>query len=114
MLRRFRPDPSFEAVLGRGPSWEERRAVGEQLSLATREDSGTVLVTVAGELDVATVEQLDGCLDGLGGAVVVDLGGATFCDSSGLNTLFHAWRRIRDDGGSLVVRNPRPHLRRVF
>jgi anti-anti-sigma factor len=88
--------------------------VDEQLLVATREDDGAVLVTVGGELDMSSAGQLAGCLEQLGGAVVVDLSEATFCDSSGLNSLFHAWRRLNGDGGSLVVRNPRPHLRRVF
>ena len=48
------------------------------------------------------------------GAVVIDLSGLRFIDSSGLRVLVRAERELRDSGGQLVlVRGPRA-VRRVF
>jgi anti-anti-sigma factor len=76
-----------------------------------------VLLTLGGELDLATVpllqEQLDRVVRGRG-AVVIDLSGLRFIDASGLRVLVRAERQLRASGGQLVlVRGPRA-VRRVF
>lgn len=76
-----------------------------------------VLLTLGGELDLATVprlqEQLDRAVRGRG-AVVIDLSGLRFIDSSGLHMLVRAERQLHASGGQLVlVRGPRA-VRRVF
>lgn len=76
-----------------------------------------VVLTLSGELDLATVpllqEQLDRAERG-GVAVVIDLSGLRFIDSSGLHVLVRAERRLRASGGQLVlVRGPRD-VHRVF
>ena len=77
---------------------------------------GAVL-TLRGELDLATVsllgEELDRATRGTG-AVVIDLSGLRFIDSSGLHVLVGAERELGASGGQLVlVRGPRA-VRRVF
>ena len=76
-----------------------------------------VLLTLGGELDLATVPLLQEQLDRAGrgrGAVVIDLSGLRFIDSSGLHMLVRAERQLRASGGQLVlVRGPRA-VRRVF
>ena len=66
---------------------------------------GGVLVTVAGELDIATAPQLDAALadaepDRL---VVVDLRRLSFLDCGGIRVILAAHRRARRAGGRLVV-----------
>jgi anti-anti-sigma factor len=70
-----------------------------------------VVLTLAGELDLATApvlqERLDATLHG-GAVVVIDLSRLRFIDSSGLNLLVQAERQLREAGGQLVlVRGPR-------
>jgi anti-anti-sigma factor len=78
---------------------------------------GVVVLTLGGELDLATVPLLQEQLDRAGrgrGAVVIDLSGLRFIDSSGLHMLVRAERQLRASGGQLVlVRGPRA-VRRVF
>ncbi len=76
-----------------------------------------VVVTLAGELDLASASLLQKELDGItrgGGAVVIDLSRLRFIDSSGLHVLLRAERQLRASGGQLVlVHGPRA-VRRVF
>jgi anti-sigma B factor antagonist len=76
-----------------------------------------VVLTLGGELDLATVpllqEQLNRAVRGRG-AVVIDLSGLRFIDSSGLRMLARTELQLRASGGQLVlVRGPRA-VRRVF
>jgi anti-sigma B factor antagonist len=76
-----------------------------------------VVLTLRGELDIATVsvlqEGLDHAVRGKA-AMVVDLSRLRFIDSSGLHLLVRAERRLRDLGVQLVlVRGPRA-VQQVF
>jgi anti-anti-sigma factor len=77
---------------------------------------GAVL-TLGGELDLATApllqEQLERAIRGEG-AVVIDLSGLQFIDSSGLNVLVRAERQMRASGRQLVLVYGSPGVRRVF
>ena len=75
-------------------------------------------VDVAGELDLATAPQVraavaaalaDGC-----GTLVLDLGEATFIDSSGLHLVVDADARCREVGVVLVVRPAPDPVQHVF
>ncbi|GAA1503949.1 hypothetical protein GCM10009730_03440 [Streptomyces albidochromogenes] len=64
------------------------------------------LVTVAGELDMQTVPAVEeaAVVVPLGGKPLrVDLAGVSFMDSSGLNLLLRLRRRMREEGGHLVL-----------
>jgi len=70
-----------------------------------------MVLTLAGELDLATApvlqERLDAALHG-GAVVVIDLSRLRFIDSSGLGLLVQAERQLRESAGQLVlVRGPR-------
>ncbi len=76
-----------------------------------------VVLTLGGELDLATVpvlrERLDHAMRGKA-AVVIDLSRLRFIDSAGLALLVGAERHLRDSGVQLVlVRGPRA-VHRVF
>ncbi len=76
-----------------------------------------VVLTLAGELDLATVPVLQERLDQVicaKAAVIIDLSRLRFIDSSGLDLLVRAERQLRDSGPQLVlVRGPRA-VHRVF
>ena len=89
-----------------------------ELSLGTRESDGTLVVDVAGEVDVYTSPKLRERLVGLvnDGAtdIVVNLEGVDFIDSTGLGVLVGVLKRIRARGGSLSLVCDREGLLRVF
>jgi len=76
-----------------------------------------VVLTLGGELDLATVpalrEQLDRAMRGKG-AVVIDLSALRFIDLSGLRVLVRADRQLRASGGQLVLVYGSRGVRRVF
>lgn len=69
-------------------------------------DDGAVVVSVFGELDLATCPQLRAVLDRLATekrTAVVDLAGVAFMDSTGLNLLAQATREARRDGWTFAL-----------
>jgi anti-sigma B factor antagonist len=87
---------------------------GAQLFLQTKEIADRTVVTAVGEIDLSTSPRLRACLADLSGIVVVDLGGVTFLDSSGLGVLIGAWKRLREGSGDLRLRALRNNVRQVF
>ena len=93
-----------------------------QLELSTSTgDNGYQVVSVAGELDIATAEQaysfitevIDGRLRG-SAPVTVDLSGVTFCDASGLGALARLARYARAAGRQLKLASVRPSVMKVM
>jgi len=76
-------------------------------------DVGDVhIVSLGGELDMATVEGLsDWLVDISGSTVVIDLSELTFMDSSGIGAMVRAKNEL---GDSLVLTRPQPNVRRVI
>ena len=90
-----------------------------QLELSRQTDAeGNQVVTVTGELDIATAEQaysyLSGVIDDWPMPVSVDVGGLTFCDASGLGVLARAARQARQAGRQLRLTSPRPSLLKIM
>ena len=81
------------------------------------DDEGMRLL-VAGELDIATVdefrEQLESLVDHARSPVFVDLSGVAFIDSSNIAALLAAHFRAQEVEAELVVVDPSPACRRVF
>ncbi len=79
---------------------------------------GECRVVLEGDLDNLSLPVLAQTLDGLYKAacfrIVMDLADLAFIDSSGLGALVAAWRRCRDQAGSLSARNPSPAVRRLM
>src|SRR5262245_55610515 len=71
------------------------------------EDDLAEVVTVAGEIDIATYRRLRAMLisavDDGPGTVIVDMSGVEWIDSTGLGTLVGALKRARDKGGTVQV-----------
>ncbi|WP_019631841.1 STAS domain-containing protein [Actinomadura atramentaria] len=81
-----------------------------------RQDRYTV-VEVGGELDLVSRDRFEeAMLDVVenGRALVVDMRGVTFCDSTGLNAVVGANRRATDNGVPLVLVGLTDRVRRVF
>jgi anti-anti-sigma factor len=80
------------------------------------EDRG-ILLTITGELDIATVpfvrERLSALAEAGEHRVVVDLRGVSFIDSTGLAAFVHAKLRWGDDGITLVM-EPDSYARLIF
>ena len=88
------------------------------LSISTRRRDGTIHLDVAGELEFATAAPLRTSLQDLAQenvhAIVLDLGGVAFVDSTGISLLLQAKQRFEAQGCSFALRNLRPPVRRVF
>lgn len=90
------------------------------LDLTTRPDpdhADAVLVTAAGEVDLATAPALRQALNDAADTtahVTADLRAVTFLDSTGLGVLIATHRRLADADGQLVIRCANDRVLRVF
>ncbi|WP_242903669.1 STAS domain-containing protein [Actinomadura terrae] len=79
---------------------------------------GYALVAATGTIDARTHLLLAECLKAAIAetdlAVIVDMGGVEFCDSSGLSTFARAYHRAERRGVSLVAVGLHDRVRRVF
>ena len=90
-----------------------------QLALSCRVDGdGNQVVSVVGELDIATAEQayvyISDVIDAWPAPVSVDLSGLTFCDASGLGVLARTARHARQAGRQLRLTAARPSLLKIM
>lgn len=88
------------------------------LSVQSHVVRGTTVVEVLGEVDVFTAptlrNEIADLLDGGSANLVIDLGGVTFMDSTGLGILVGTQKRLRVGGGRLVVVVTQENLRKVL
>ena len=87
------------------------------LSIRTRREPGCVIVTIVGEVDIATVARLRKRLSVLaagGVPLVADLDQVTFIDATGLGALAGAAREAAAHGASMYVVCARAQTRRLF
>jgi anti-sigma B factor antagonist len=80
------------------------------MDVRSNHSEGTARIELHGELDIGTAPKLDeavdraldeGCRE-----VVLDLGGTTFMDSTGLNALIRAARTVDARRGTMAVVSP--------
>ena len=91
--------------------------MGEALTIEARHVRGCAVVSVAGEIDIATAARLREGLAGLAAAgrpLVADLDQVRFIDSAGLAALVGAANRAAAHGGSLHLVCARPRTRQLF
>jgi anti-sigma B factor antagonist len=88
------------------------------LGFAVSTQSNRTVVTVSGEIDLATQGQLRAQLNDLVVAgkvnLVLDLSGVTFVDSTGLGALIGTRRRVHAFHGSLALVIPDESVMKVF
>ena len=77
-------------------------------------DGGVQVVTIQGELDMATVPELESVLKTLDGEVRLECAALSFIDSRGLSLFVDTHRRLEESGGRLVLANLAPNCRRVI
>ncbi|HEY2430126.1 MAG TPA: STAS domain-containing protein [Acidimicrobiales bacterium] len=79
-----------------------------QLDVATGDEG--VLITLSGELDLATAPELWAAIDAALAEghqrLVLDLSGLGFVDSTGLGVFVRAGKELRASGGGLTLRRP--------
>ena len=81
-----------------------------RVRLLSRTTGGHTVLTVTGELDIATTaalrDRIVGALKATTGPVIIDLSGVSFCDATGLALLVGAQRRARLSGCTVVLAGP--------
>ena len=86
------------------------------VSVGARQGGGSV-VTVFGELDVATAPETKRALERAietEGEVELDLRACGFVDSMGIATLVTAARRLSEEGRMLRIKGAQPRVRGIF
>lgn len=89
-----------------------------QFSAKSDSRNGVASIALRGELEMATLPDLEGHLapfesNGVS-AIMLDLGELTFMDSTGLHALVRARERARTHGQQLILVGARPSARRLF
>jgi anti-sigma B factor antagonist len=87
-------------------------------SCATQRENGRAVVSVRGDIDIASAPILYAALQDAAAAatesIVADFTDVTFIDSSGVQCLLAAQRDVVRDGTTFVVQRPRPNVALVF
>jgi anti-sigma B factor antagonist len=80
--------------------------------------SGTHVMNVSGEIHVTTAPRFSQCLqeaiDDANSAIVLDLSGVEFIDSTGLSVLLNGLRRVNQLHGALAIVCTNPTVLRLF
>ena len=89
------------------------------LEVRHRQDDGHTTISLEGELDISTADELERLLGELEssdgpGRIVIDLRGLRFMDSTGLRLLVTADLRLRRDGRELALVPGPEAVHRVF
>ncbi len=78
------------------------------LSITSEVVDGAAHLRLVGEIDLSSahlmVDRIDEAIEGGATTVVLDFGGVTFVNSTGLGAMVAATKRLRSDGGDLILR----------
>ena len=87
------------------------------LSFAQGNGDTETIVCVSGEIDLLTApglqSRLAACLSDRHRRVTIDISEVSFMGASGLSVLVKAAKKMRDQGGELIVRHPQRMVRRM-
>jgi anti-anti-sigma factor len=79
------------------------------LHVTSELDEATAYLRLVGEIDLSSahllVESIDSAIERGATTVILDFGGVTFVNSTGLGAMVAATKRLRGDGGDLVLRH---------
>ena len=88
------------------------------LELSTSDENGDVVLTIKGEVDVTTTDQLRerirDAFDTGNRRLVVDMSAVDFIDSTGLGVLVGALRYYKEQDGDVLLRSPSAIANRVL
>ncbi|MEV7012961.1 STAS domain-containing protein [Streptosporangium sp. NPDC051022] len=90
-----------------------------ELKVSTRSHAGHTVMAITGEIDLYTAPGLQAefarlLQESSATNVVIDMSGVEFCDSTGMNVLLSALKRLRERGGALELAAPRPAVRKIL
>jgi anti-sigma B factor antagonist len=109
---------SFVEVRQRADSVDRARNSGSGLRVDVQPERGGVRVRPAGELDIATIDELEATLDELArlgfGRIVLDLRELEFMGSCGLRLLVLHTQRARRGGYEFTLIDGPPAVQRVI
>ncbi len=92
--------------------------VEQQFRIAARRGQDRLILELRGELDMACAPQLDEAVAGAdldgSGAVVLDLRGVSFLDSTGLKAIFRARKAVRESGRRFAVTEGSAQVQRLL
>jgi anti-anti-sigma factor len=90
--------------------------VQDQLQIAVRREADRVILTLGGELDMASAGQLQQAMEGVDGEtmVVLDLDQLQFIDSTGLRSVLSALERCKDRGQEFAVTRGSQQVQRLL
>lgn len=92
--------------------------MSELLEVSEEVRAGARIVTIRGELDLGGADQVRGPLESAAAdtsrPLVIELSDCTFIDSTGLATILHVTRPMRDGGASVTFACPDGEVRRLF
>ena len=78
------------------------------LTITTSEVDDDVLLSLDGEIDLSSahllVDSIDQAIEGGARRIVLDFSGVTFVNSTGLGAMVAATKRLRAEGGDLILR----------
>jgi anti-anti-sigma factor len=88
------------------------------LTVQTEQHGDVVVLSIAGELDMATAPQLQDqitdLLDSGQNRLVLDLSDVSFCDSTGLSVFVRAKNSCDEIGGEVRLAAPQRGVRRIL
>jgi anti-sigma B factor antagonist len=90
---------------------------GQDFEVTRRGTLDGVIVAPAGEIDLATVDEVRAAIDAARAQtslVILDLRQVTFIDSAGVRLVVEGAQELAAQGGELVVVRGGPDVRRVF
>jgi anti-sigma B factor antagonist len=106
----------YEANMDLAHRSEEDEPVA--LTVSTRNDPACSIVAVSGDVDISTSpdlrEALAGVLAAGARAIVVDMSGVRFIDSTGLGVLVGTYTSVRNAGGRLALVNDHAAVLKVL
>lgn len=88
-------------------------------AVTVRDDCGhdAVIVTVSGDIDLNSVDELTQCLNHVvarkPGRLIIDLAQVDFIDTSGVHAITSAYRALSPDS-AIILRSPRRQALRIF
>ncbi len=92
--------------------------VEQQFCITMRRGQDRLILELQGELDMACAPQLDEALASAelngSGAVVLDLRGVSFLDSTGLKAIFRARKAVRESGRQFAVTEGSAQVQRLL
>jgi len=102
----------------RGATQEGARLIDTGVMQFSVDKSGdSVLITLLGELDLASTAELTAAFDEVVGGekdIVVEMAGLTFIDSTGMAVLVRARRSAEQAGRSVTLRRVQPNVAKTL